>query len=119
MDFIDEQDVAVLEVGEKSGEIARLGDHWTGRRSEIHAELARHDLRQRRLAEPRRAGEEDMVERLAPRAGRVNEHLEIATDFRLTDELRQGLRAQGNLGLVFVPFHGSEHPLSHLLRELL
>jgi hypothetical protein len=32
-----------------------FGDHRAGRRAEIHPELARDDLRQRRLAEARRA----------------------------------------------------------------
>ena len=42
----------------------------TGGGAEIHAELARDDLRERRLAEARRADEEHMVERFAraPRA---------------------------------------------------
>ena len=67
MDFVDEQDVARLQIGELRGEIAGLGDHRPRGRAEIDAELARHDLRQRRLAEAGRADEQHMVERLAAR----------------------------------------------------
>ena len=42
-----------------------------GDRAEPDAELLADDLRERRLAEPGRAGEQDVVERLAPRLRRV------------------------------------------------
>ena len=77
MDLVDEQHVALLEIGEQRGEIAGLGDDRAGRRAEIDAELARHDLRQRGLAEPGRADEQHVVERLVARARRLDEHLEI------------------------------------------
>ena len=67
VDLVDEQDVALLEIGEERGEVAGLGDDRTGGRAEIDAELAGDDLRQRRLAEARRPDEEDVVERLVPR----------------------------------------------------
>ena len=66
VDLVDEQHVAVFEIGEQRGEVAGLGDHRAGGRAEIHAELARHDLRERRLAEARGPREQHMVERLAP-----------------------------------------------------
>ncbi|KQS81802.1 hypothetical protein ASG32_03385 [Methylobacterium sp. Leaf361] len=54
VDLVDEQDVALLQVGELGGQIPGLGDHRPGGRAEVHAEFARHDLRQRGLAEPGR-----------------------------------------------------------------
>ena len=67
VDLVDEEDVALLEIGEQRREVAGLGDHRTGGGAEIDAELARDDLRQRRLAEAGRADEEDVVERLLAR----------------------------------------------------
>ena len=65
VNFVDEQHVALFEVGEERREVAGLGDHRARRGAEIDAKLARHDLRQRRLAEPGRADEQHMIERLA------------------------------------------------------
>ena len=94
MDFVDEQHVARLEIGELRGEVARLGDHRPGGRAEIDAELARDDLRQRRLAEAGRADEQHMVERLAARLGRFDEHLEVFARRLLAGEIGQHLRPQ-------------------------
>ena len=68
MDLVDEEHVALLEIGEECREIAGLGDDRPRRGAEIDAELARDDLRERRLAEARRAGKQHMVERLVARA---------------------------------------------------
>ena len=76
MDLVDEQDVALLEIGEQRGEIARLGDHRAGGGAEADAELAGDDLRQRGLAEPGRAEEQHMVERLAALGG-LDEDLQV------------------------------------------
>src|SRR5205823_1184324 len=46
VDLVDEEDVALLEIGEEGGEVAGTRDHRPGGRAEIHAELAQDDLRQ-------------------------------------------------------------------------
>ena len=51
MDLVDEENIARLEIGEDGGKIARLGQHRSGGGAEIDAQFARHDLRQRRLAQ--------------------------------------------------------------------
>ena len=94
MDLVDEQDVVRLEIGELRGEIARLGDHRPRGRAEIDAELARDDLRQRRLAEARRADEQHVIERLAARLRRFDEHLEVLARRLLAGEVGEHLRAQ-------------------------
>ena len=68
VDLVDEEHVALFEVGEQRGEVAGLGDHRAGGGAEIDAELAGDDLGQRRLAEAGRADEQHMVERLAARS---------------------------------------------------
>ena len=99
VDLVDEQHVAVFEIGEQRGEVAGLGDDRTGGRAEIDAELARHDLRQRRLAEARRTDEQHMVERLAAALGRLDEDLEVGARRRLADELVERLRPQRHVGV--------------------
>ena len=94
VDFVDEEDVAVLEIGEQRREIACLGDDRPRGRAEIDAELARHDLRQRRLAESRRPDEQHMVERLAAALGGLDEHFQVGARRRLADEVVERLRPQ-------------------------
>ncbi len=94
MDLVDEEHVALFEIGEKCREIAGLGDHGTRGGAKADAELARHDLRQRGLAEARRADEQHVIERLAALARGLDEYGQIGARLRLADELRQQLRAQ-------------------------
>ena len=94
MDFVDEQHVALFEIGQQRREIAGLGDHRTRSGAEADAEFARHDLRQRGLAEAGRADEQHVVERLAALARGLDEDREIVARLRLADELGQQLRAQ-------------------------
>ncbi len=53
MNFVDEEHIALFEIGQKRCEIAGLRDHRPRRRAEADAQFLRHDLRQRRLAETR------------------------------------------------------------------
>ena len=83
VDLVDEEDVVLFEIGQQRREIARLGDDRAGGGAEIDAELLRHDLRQRRLAEARRPDEQHMVERLAAALRRLDEDLQIGARRRL------------------------------------
>ena len=100
VDLVDEEDVAVLQVGEQRGEIAGLGDDGARGGAEAHAQLARHDLGERGLAEAGGAREQHVVERVAARLGRLDEHLEVGARLLLADELAQVLRAQRRLRVV-------------------
>ena len=93
MDFVDEQHVALFEIGEQCGEVARLGNDGTGGSAKADAEFARDDLRQRGLAEAGRTNEQHVIQRLAPLARRLDEDREIFSRLSLPDELRQQLRA--------------------------
>src|SRR5262249_42438070 len=77
VDLVDEQHVARLEVGEQRGQVAGPRDHWTRRHAKADAKLTRHDLRQRRLAEPGGTAQEDVVEGIASGARRGDEYLQI------------------------------------------
>ncbi len=105
MDFVDEQHIAVFQVGQQRREVSCLGDHRAGGGAEIHAQFARHDLRQRGLAEAGRADEQHMVERLVARARRLDEDFQIGARLFLADKFRQPLRAQrGFREIVLAPF---------------
>ena len=93
MDFIDKQNVERFQVGQNGGEVAGLGDDRAGGRTKTDPQFARHDLRERGLAETRRAEKQHMIHRLAPATRRFDEHPQVVAQCRLTDEIIQQLRA--------------------------
>ena len=104
MNLVDEEDVALLEIGQQGGEITRLGDHRAGCRAETDAHLLGHDLREGRLAETRGPREQHMVERVAPPPGGLDEYAEIAARGFLADEIVERLRTDRRLeGIGFLP----------------
>src|SRR5882672_10138767 len=121
VDLVDEQHVALFEVGEQRREVASFGDHRTRRGAEIDAEFARHDLRERGLAEAGRAHQQYVIERLAPRARRLDEDAEVLARLLLADELAQPLRAQRGFGDVLVAALGADQAAgrrAHLVNSL-
>ena len=91
VDFVDEQDVTVLEVGQESSKVARLGDDRARGGAEADAHFAGEDAGQGRLAEAGWAVEQDMVERLAAALRRRDEHPQILPRRLLADEFVEGL----------------------------
>src|SRR5258705_5580857 len=67
---------------------------------EADAQFARHDLRQRGLAEAGGTDEQHMVERLAPFARGLDEDREVGARLLLADEFRQELRAQRGVAAI-------------------
>ena len=59
---------------------------------EIRRRVPSKDLRQRRLAEARRTGEQHMVERIAPPPRRLDENPEVGARLLLADEFVERLR---------------------------
>ena len=102
VDLVDEQHVALFEIGEQRREVAGLGDHRARGGAEIDAELARDDLGERGLAEAGRADQQHVVERLAAALRRLDEDAEIGPRLLLADELGEPLRAQRGLRGVLV-----------------
>ena len=70
VDLVDEEDAARLERGEEGGDVGLALERRAGGLDHRHAELGGDDVGERGLAEPRRAGEQDVVERLAAARGR-------------------------------------------------
>ena len=114
MDFIDEQHIALIEVGQLRREIAGFRDHRAGGRAEIDAKFARDDLRQCRLAETGRADEQHMIERLAARFGRLNEDLQVLLRLRLPDEFTKLERADGGIHIIAAFFGVEEAGAGHV-----
>ncbi|ENN87306.1 hypothetical protein RHSP_25949 [Rhizobium freirei PRF 81] len=102
MNFIDEEHVALLEIGQQCGKIARLGDNRPGGGAEIDAELLGHDLRQRRLAEAGRTDKQHVIQRLAAPLGCLDEDLQIGARLRLAGKFVQRLRPERRID-IFAP----------------
>ena len=102
MDLVDEQDVAVLKIGQQRGEIARLGDHRPRGGAKPDPHLERDDLRKRRLAEPGRPEHQHMVERIAALLRRGHEHPQIVARGLLPDELVERLGAQRGVDVIWL-----------------
>ena len=97
VDLVDEQDVALVERGEDRGEVARPLDRRPARVADVHAELARDDRREGRLAEAGRAVQQDVVGRLSPALRRLEQHVEARLDLALADVLVERARPQRRL----------------------
>ena len=94
VDLVDEQHVARFEIGEQRGQVACLGDHRPGGRTETDTHLATEDLRQRGLAKTRRAREQHMVKRIAPIARGRDEYFQVGLGGRLPREIVERGRPQ-------------------------
>ena len=68
--------------------------------AQADAELLAHDRRERRLAEPGRADEEHVVERLAACLRRLERDLELLLGSLLADEVVEAARPQRALDLL-------------------
>ncbi len=119
MDFIDEENVALLEIGEKCSKIAGLGDHRARSRTEIDTQFARDDLREGGLAETGRPGKEDMIEGLAAPLGCFDEDFEILFGPALADEFGKRLRTQMRIELVFGLLLAIDEPCVHAVASSL
>jgi hypothetical protein len=85
-----------------------------GRIDDLHVHLARHDLRERRLAEARRAVEQRVVEGIAALLGRLDEDPEPLLDLVLADEVGPRLRPQRGVELgVALAKRGGNKPFRH------
>ena len=113
VDLVDEEHVARLDRGEDRGDVLLL-ERRPGDRAEPDTELLADDLRQRRLAEARRPGEQDVIERLVAPLGGVERDAELLLDPLLADEVVEPARPQGALDLVVLGVqHGGRDAVAH------
>ena len=97
VDLVDEEHVAVLQVGQQRGEIAGPGQDRAGGDAEPGAHLGGHDPGQGRLAQPGRPREEDVVHGLAPLPGRLQHDPQMLDQFGLPEELGERPRPEPDL----------------------
>jgi hypothetical protein len=99
MDLVYEEDVPVFQIGEDGGHVA--GAHQGGARgdAEADAHLGGDDAGERRLAQPGRAGEEEVVGGLTSFAGSFEQYREALSEIILADELGQAAGPQAGLEL--------------------
>ena len=100
VDLVHEEHGARLERGQERRDVGLALERRAGGLHERHVELGGHDLRQRRLAEAGRAGQQHVVERLAALGGGLDRDAELLAQRLLADELLQPPRAQRGLGVV-------------------
>ena len=77
VDFVDEQHVARLQIGQDRRQITGPLDHRPGRRAKPNPELARDDLRQSRFAQTGRAMQQHVIQSLTAVFRRLDEYGEI------------------------------------------
>src|SRR5262249_12403169 len=94
VDLVHEEDVPWLKVRQDPGEVSRAREHRTRSQAQPRAHFPRDDVGERRLAEPRRPRQQDVVERLAAAPRGFPEGVEVLADLRLADVLRKRLRTE-------------------------
>ena len=97
MDLVDEQRVALAEPGEQRRELALVIDRRARADVQVDAHLVRDHVRERGLAEARRAGEQEVIERPLALLRGVDGDLQVADQIALADVLVEGARAQRRL----------------------
>ena len=91
-----------FEVGQDGGQVAGPLDNRTRGRLDIDSHLAGHDIGQSSLAQSGRSVKQDVVQRLAPAPGRIDEQAQVPLDLFLADVVGQGTRAQRGVKLDIV-----------------
>ena len=94
VDLVDEEDAAGLQRGEEGGDVGLALERRARGLDQRHAELGGDDVGERGLPQPGRAGEEDVVERLAAAAGGLDEDPQLLGDLDLVDEVGERRRPQ-------------------------
>jgi hypothetical protein len=111
VDLVDEQHVALAEVGEDPHEVGAAVQGRSGGGDEHRAHLIGHDGGQRRLAQSRRTGEEHVVQRLTAPARRFYRDTEALHCGALAHVLVEALRPELALELrLFGQRHAAHHP---------
>src|SRR5579859_5822455 len=99
VDLVDEEHVSRLERGEDRGDVALALEGGAGDRADADSELLVDDVREARLAEPRRAGEQEMVEGVAASLRRGERDRQLLLHALLPDELVEPARTERLLDL--------------------
>ena len=94
MDLVDEQHIALLQVGQQGGKVAGLFNSRAAGNADLHPHFVGDDARQRGLAQTRRAVEQDVIHGLAAPLGGFQINFQVLFDLVLSDVVLQMLRAE-------------------------
>ena len=97
MDFVDEERLPRLEIGDDGHEVAHLLQGRPRGLAEARIHLVGDDVGQGGLAEAGRTEEEDVIERLAALACRLDGDLQVRFDLLLADVLVELSRTKRKL----------------------
>ncbi len=115
VNLVDEQHLARREVRQDRRQIPGPLEDRPGGRPHRHAELVPDDVGQRRLPEPGRSVEQDVVERFVTLARRRDRHLQIFAHPVLADVVVEHARAEARLILrVFIDARRRHDAIVHL-----
>ena len=97
VDLVDEEHVALGQVGEDGGQVAGPHQGRSGGDPEAGPHLVGDDPGQRGLPQPGRPGEQQVIGRLRSPPGRLQHDLEVLLELGLADELGQPPGPEGDL----------------------
>jgi hypothetical protein len=97
VDLVDEQHVALVELGEDRGEVAGALDRRPAGDVQVHPHLGGDDVRQGRLAQPRWTGEEQVVSGLPTPASGLEHDRQVLLQLALADEVGEQAGSQAAL----------------------
>ena len=101
MNFVDKQNVPFAQVGQDRRQVACFLDRRARSHLEVGAHLVGKNVGEGRLAQPWRAVQQNMVERIPALAGSFHQNLDLVAQPLLPDHLAQRTRAQGWIDLSF------------------
>ena len=115
MDFVDEENLALLNVAQDADQVEFFLQHRSGGLLDAHSQLGGDDPGERGLAQARRAVEQHVVHGLAAAAGSLDSDGEVLLDLGLTGEIGELLRAERGfeLPLFFAERRGNDALFSH------
>src|SRR5690625_650557 len=93
VDLVDEKHVTLIEVGQDARDTGRLVKNRPARRLNAGTHLLSNDIGERRLAKPRRTGQQNVVKRFTALPRRGNKNPQIIFDLLLADKVIERLRA--------------------------
>ena len=102
MNFVDEENIVFLKVGQKRRQVTRTLKNGAGSLAQVDAHFVGYDVSQRRFAQARRPEHQQMVKRLAALLGGGNEDFELFAHRLLANVIGQSYRAKGAVDAFFI-----------------
>ena len=106
VDLINKQHVVRFEIGQHRRQIARLLQHRAGGGAQIDAHLIGDNIGQRGFPQPRRAENQQVIQRIAAQFRRLDENFHLLAHLRLAHILREQLRADSAVEILFFVIAG-------------